>query len=483
MVIDQQVATRCHGPRVAVVDSGIDATHGRMGVVHHVHLDGFTSGSSDRVGHGTACAGIILGKTPDAILYSIPIFDETLTASGEALLAAIVWTLENRMDVANLSLGTTDLNFRDLLADVCSQASRAGVILVAAERIDGQPSYPAAFADVIGVRAGTVSNRNGFYYRAGGPTECVANGDAQRVCWRGDGYRVVSGSSFASAHITGVVAGVRQAHPEASLERVRGILETNALGRWPEAGDASRQAVSSASSSREFNWMKRVALYPFNKEMHALVRGRDLLGFDIVGIADPPGKGLVGRDAGETLGMLPIGVRIQPRLSAALEEADTLILGYVGLLGQVRRRNTLCEAVETAIDRGVNVFSFEPVPATLRSRAEARGLQIDVPTLSEMEVKQALKRDPEYPPVDVPVLGVFGTSAEQGKFTLQLGLRRLLLGRGYTVGQVGTEHHSELFGMDVVFPMGYASTVPLPLESYVPFLGSIRVLQRENVST
>lgn len=59
----------------------------------------------------------------------------------------------------------------------------------------------------------------------------------------------------------------------------------------------------------------------------------------------------------------------------------------------------------------------------------------------------------------VPVLGIFGTSSKQGKYTLQLMLRRLFLQDGYSVGQIGTEPTAVLFGMDYVFPMGYNSAV------------------------
>ena len=463
-------SSQSHCPRVAVVDSGIDATHQGVGVVRHVHLEDFTSGDTDCAGHGTACAGIIHGKAPGALLYSLAILDETLSAPPSALLAALVWALQQRMDVVNLSLGTTDLTFRDRLADVCAQACRAGVIIVAAEREDGRPSYPAVFPEVIGVAAGTEKERDGYYYRRGESTECVAKGGAQRVCWTSPRYRIASGSSFAAAHITGLAARIRQAHPDAPLKRVREILEADATPPELEWRSPSLPVDSATHTVRDFSWMKKVALFPFSKEMHALVRGSDLLDFHIVGVADPPGKGLVGRDAAEAIGLPPIGVRIQPRLTAALKEADTLILGYVNLLSQITKKDVLSETAKAAIERGLNVFSFVPLAPSLRERAEARGLHIAVPGLSQAEIQQALNSDPHYPPVDVPVLGIFGTSPQQGKFTLQLALRRLLLGQGYTVGQIGTEHHSELFGMDAVFPMGYASNVSLPLESYVPFL-------------
>ncbi len=48
------------------------------------------------------------------------------------------------------------------------------------------------------------------------------------------------------------------------------------------------------------------------------------------------------------------------------------------------------------------------------------------PSVASDDVQQALQGELAYGPVDVSVLGVFGTSSQQGKFTLQLILRRHL---------------------------------------------------------
>ena len=63
-----------------------------------------------------------------------------------------------------------------------------------------------------------------------------------------------------------------------------------------------------------------------------------------------------------------------------------------------------------------------------------------------------------------------GTSASQGKFTLQLNLRRQLQALGFAVGQLGTEPHAELFGMDACFPCGYASPLRIPYQYYPAYL-------------
>ena len=215
-------------------------------------------------------------------------------------------------------------------------------------------------------------------------------------------------------------------------------------------------------------------LYPYNKEMHSLVRYRDLLAFEIVGIADPIGKGMVGKDAGKVIGEPQVNLRISPNIRRALADADTLILGYVDHLARIRKRDLLREYVQLALDAGCHVFSFQMLDPNLYGDlydiADKKDLRLVYPHVHREEFAQAIQNFNALPPVDVPVLAVMGTSSQQGKFTLQLALRRRLVQKGYIVGQIGTEHHSRLFGMDAAFPMGYASPLKLPFQHYIPYL-------------
>jgi uncharacterized NAD-dependent epimerase/dehydratase family protein len=485
------------GIRVAIIDSGVNANHPRIGhVAGGVDLSAGSddqiitaSDHTDRAGHGTACAGIIRRKAADAELFSIRIFDESLCTEGRLLVAALRWAIEHRMDVVNLSLGTTDVSFRETLSDICRQAREAGIILIAAEHNEGVESYPATFAEVIGVAAGKVHGRYSYFFRPGHAIECVARGDEQRLCWLQPPEIMAGGSSFAAPHIAAIAALIREAHAGASLPEVRAILQTNATAGEPvlvrEAGSSPAlphattttcdpQSPAPSVAANRYDWIGKAALYPFSKEMHALVRYSDQLRFEIVGVADPVGKGLVGKDAGQAIGLPRIGVRIAPRLRDALEGADTLILGYVDELGRLAKRDLLRESILTALQAGVHVFSFLPVPPAryrdLHARAVGRKLKVEYPSVDPAEVQHLLGHPQRCGPVGAPVLGIFGTSAQQGKFTVQLALRREFQARGYKVGQIGTEHHSELFGMDFSFPIGYASPVDMPLQYYAPFL-------------
>lgn len=470
--------------RVAIIDSGIDASHAGVGdVAGGVRIQMGEGGEvvvsddyADCAGHGTACAGIIRKKAPDAALYGVRIFDDSLMADGQALIAAIQWCVDNAMDVVNLSLGTADVTFKRSLQAACRKAVEAGVILVAAESNDGRESYPAVFPEVIGVTGGAIHVRDGFYYRKGQSIECVARGDEQRVCWLNGKYIMTGGNSFAAPHIVGIVARLLKQHPNSSVQKIRLLLREKAIRETPKNENTSQASrpTSQNVSQADYSWIQKAALYPYNKEMHSLVRYREMLDFEIVGVGDPLGKGMGGKDAGKVIDAPVAHLRISPNIRRAMADADTLILGYVDQLSRVRKRDLLREHVALALDAGCHVFSFQALDPTrygdLYDTADKKGLHLAYPHISKAELAQAMQNFKALPPVAVPVLAVMGTSSQQGKFTLQLALRARLQKEGYEVGQIGTEHHARLFGMDAAFPMGYASPLKLPYQHYAPYL-------------
>ena len=248
---------------------------------------------------------------------------------------------------------------------------------------------------------------------------------------------MTAGTSFAAPHITGLVALIREAHPKADLEQVRQLLHTSRPARSSPLAPRLN-LLPHLQAEESFSWIQKAALYPYNKEMHALMRGCALLGFEIIGIGDPIGKGLTGKDAGKAIGLPPVGFQVAPRLAAALQGADTLILGYVDELSRIRKKDVLREAVQMALDQGVHVFSLLALPreryADLYEQAEAKGLRLYYPALSAKDAQQTLASASQYPQVDVPVVAVLGTSSQQGKFTLATGLASPFAGVGLSSG-------------------------------------------------
>ncbi len=97
-------------PRVAVIDSGVHAGH--------PHVNGVAGGVSitpdgreeadyiDRLGHGTAVTAVIREKAPDAEIYAVKVFHDSLATRIETLVHALDWSARNGMHLINLSLGT-----------------------------------------------------------------------------------------------------------------------------------------------------------------------------------------------------------------------------------------------------------------------------------------------------------------------------------------------------------------------------------------
>src|SRR5262249_44385177 len=85
-----------HGVKVAVIDSGIDASHPAVGAVQgyatvleedQVRID--TRPHEDAYGHGTACAGIIRSLAPACELYSVKVLGAGLTGRGAVFAAGL----------------------------------------------------------------------------------------------------------------------------------------------------------------------------------------------------------------------------------------------------------------------------------------------------------------------------------------------------------------------------------------------------------
>ena len=99
-----------------------------------------------------------------------------------------------------------------------------------------------------------------------------------------------------------------------------------------------------------------------------------------------------------------------------------------------------------------NIFSCRDI----RDRKELiKNINVYTPHIDPIP-KQKIKK---MYVIGKPVLGVVGTGSSQGKYTIQLALRRELLKQGYKIGQLGTEPTGLLFNMNAVYPVGHERAV------------------------
>jgi len=191
----------------------------------------------DTYGHGTAIAGIaaaeydngigIAGIAPNAMIMplrsaSADLFTET------AVVAAILYAIDEGVDVLNLSFGT-EVN-SPLLQDVIAFAAGNDVILVASAGNYGSEVtfYPAAYDQTISVGAVDANDFLADFSYHGETMDIVAPGVGLISTILNGGYGLTldggTGTSFAVPLVSGAAAMIKGQHPDYTNEETKGIL-------------------------------------------------------------------------------------------------------------------------------------------------------------------------------------------------------------------------------------------------------------------
>lgn len=239
--------------KVAVIDSGIDSTHPELKdcLKGDVEVALNETGNivyregphTDAFGHGTACAGIIRSIAPDVEIYSVKVLGSTLTGTGNVMLSGVKWAVDNRMDILNLSLGTTKDAFYATFNKITEEAYFRNCLLVAALSNTNPVSYPAVFSSIIGVKAVEEANPFHFYLNPEPPVEIFARGILVRIPWLQHGYFTTSGNSFAAPVITGITALIKSKHPTLNPVQMKVVIHALAK-KWGDYGHVEPRCVS-----------------------------------------------------------------------------------------------------------------------------------------------------------------------------------------------------------------------------------------------
>ena len=229
--------SRGGGVRVAVIDTGVQVNHPDLPatMVSRNFVDNDTDAFRADA-HGTAVAGIIaavpdngigiVGIAPDAALLAYKACWRAAASGIRAvcntftLAQAISAAIEARADIINLSLdGPSD----PLLTRLIRHALDDGIIVVGAVPADGlREGFPTNIANVIPVDA--VENNPTVTGAIRAPGSEVLSLAPQ------DHYDFYSGSSLATAEISGVIALLRAKQKHLTSKEARALLSTEAPG-------------------------------------------------------------------------------------------------------------------------------------------------------------------------------------------------------------------------------------------------------------
>ncbi len=221
---------------VAVIDSQID--------VKHPDLDGVVAEQFDAVGaadmphsHGTGMAGAIfahrklMGVAPSARLYAIHAFSSGATSAESTtfnILKGLEWASAKGVRVINMSFaGPRDPSMERAL----KAAHDKGIVLIAAAGNAGPkspPLYPGADPNVIAVTATDVNDKLFTGANRGRYIAVAAPGVDILVPAPDNTYQLTTGTSVASAEVSGLVALLLERNPNLGPEEVRKILTSSA---------------------------------------------------------------------------------------------------------------------------------------------------------------------------------------------------------------------------------------------------------------
>jgi len=219
--------------KVAVIDSGVDAVHPDLQGQLADNANFVDAAAAPAENHGTAVAGIIaaragnggiVGVAPQARLMGLracwQLPDLATRCNSFTLAKAINYAILNGAQVINLSLSGPSDRLLDRLLDI---ALERGIGVVGA--VDAQaagPTFPASHRGVLAVASQAPNGAPGAAAAAGA---LLAPGNDIPAPAPGGRWSFVSGSSYAAAHVSGMLALLDQLQPGATPAQLRALLQ------------------------------------------------------------------------------------------------------------------------------------------------------------------------------------------------------------------------------------------------------------------
>ncbi|ELX09092.1 peptidase S8 and S53 subtilisin kexin sedolisin [Janthinobacterium sp. HH01] len=244
--------------KIAVIDSGIDGSHPDLLGQLAVNTNFVDNAAPPPENHGTAVAGIIaaraghggiVGVAPQARLMGLRACwqqpDLATRCNSFTLSKALNYAILNGAQVINLSLAGPPDRLLDKLLDVALERG-IGVVGAVDAKAAG-PAFPASHRGVLAVAsqpsagrlaaapavAAAASSTHSAALTAAPPTAAVPSGDPPLLAPGNDipttapggRWSFVSGSSYAAAHVSGMLALMAQLQPGATPAQLRRLLQ------------------------------------------------------------------------------------------------------------------------------------------------------------------------------------------------------------------------------------------------------------------
>ena len=289
------VTTGSRNVVVAVIDTGVDYGHSDLaanawrnpgevagdrldndgnGFVDDVYGWDFANNDADPMddqGHGTHVAGTIgavgnngtgvAGVSWQVSIMGLKFLGADGSGSTSGAVAAINYATRMRRDFGINVVATNNSwgggGFSSSLRDAIAAGGQAGILFVAAagnesQNIDSTPSYPASYTSdaVISVAATDRSNNLASFSNYGVTgVDVAAPGVSIYSTVPGNSYATYSGTSMATPHVTGTVALMAAANPQATAAQIRTAILSTAVPVASLAGKVATGGLLNAAAA------------------------------------------------------------------------------------------------------------------------------------------------------------------------------------------------------------------------------------------
>lgn len=215
--------TMGEGITIAVIDSGKSTHFEIQNNIAGAQNFSASEGVEDKCGHSTFVSGIIaaeknndgiIGVAPKAKIYFVKAIDDSGNGSPSALVQAIMWATEKKVNIISISAGMF-VDFKPLHQAV-QKAYENNIIIVAACGNTGTRYYdvafPARYPEVIGVAAYDQKHETAPFSSRGVNVRFALPGVDIYSTWLDNQFAKMSGTSFSAPILSGICALILSKH-------------------------------------------------------------------------------------------------------------------------------------------------------------------------------------------------------------------------------------------------------------------------------
>jgi len=228
---------------VAVVDTGVESTHphlaSKLKPGRNFSVNPRTDNTTDRIGHGTHVAGIVVDCSPGNVkILPVKVINDAGASFITDVAEGVQWAVDSGAKIINMSIGAIyyganpdwDLDMRV----VCDYAIERGAVIVAAagnprtteDIMDTKYVSPARLSTVITVTATDENDQKESSAYSGDAIDVSAPGADILSSWLAGRYFKDSGTSMAAPHVSAAVAMLSLDNPSHGFEGLKSVLQS-----------------------------------------------------------------------------------------------------------------------------------------------------------------------------------------------------------------------------------------------------------------